>query len=223
MLGLLAEEPASGYDLARRFQEALGSVWPAQHPQIYAELARLSAAGLIEVDSHGPRRRTAYRITEAGLAEVRRWLTEQEVDHTYRMETLMRAFFYWLMEPADLKAHLAAEQRYFAETAVLFRAYTAAKDRGEWGTGPQTRAFRIAAEAGIRINEALAEWAQWAQETDLMNSQDFGTAGGAPQDGAPPSQSQQEAEAEASGPSPSAEADETAEADKTADGDTVAG
>jgi DNA-binding PadR family transcriptional regulator len=207
MLGLLAEEPASGYDLARRFQEALGSVWPAQHPQIYAELARLSAAGLIEVDSHGPRRRTAYRITEAGLVEVRRWLTEQEVDHTYRMETLMRAFFYWLMEPADLKAHLAAEQRYFAETAVLFRAYTAAKDRGEWGTSPQTRAFRIAAEAGIRINEALAEWAQWAQETDLMNSQDFGTAGGAPQEGAPPRQQ----EADPSGPAASAEADEGAE------------
>ena len=29
LLGLLAEGPASGYDLARRFSEALGSVWPA--------------------------------------------------------------------------------------------------------------------------------------------------------------------------------------------------
>ena len=42
LLGLLAEGPASGYDLARRFQEALGPVWPAQHPKIYAELARLT-------------------------------------------------------------------------------------------------------------------------------------------------------------------------------------
>src|SRR5690349_17257698 len=84
LLGLLAEGPASGYDLARRFQEGIGSVWPAQHPQIYSELNRLSKAGLIEVDSHGPRRRTAYRITDAGLAEVRRWLSEDEVDHSVR-------------------------------------------------------------------------------------------------------------------------------------------
>lgn len=36
--------------------------------------------------------------------------------------------------------------------------------------------MRIALEAGIRINEALAGWAQWAHETDLMTAEDFGTA-----------------------------------------------
>jgi hypothetical protein len=30
--GLLAGEPASGYDLARRCEEALGSTWPAKPP-----------------------------------------------------------------------------------------------------------------------------------------------------------------------------------------------
>jgi len=29
LIGLLADKPASGYDLSRRFQEVLGSVWPA--------------------------------------------------------------------------------------------------------------------------------------------------------------------------------------------------
>ncbi|MFD0662365.1 PadR family transcriptional regulator [Thermocatellispora tengchongensis] len=66
LLGLLAEGPASGYDLAQRFQEVLGQIWPAQHPKIYAELRRLADEGLIEVDSQGPRRRTAYRITPTG-------------------------------------------------------------------------------------------------------------------------------------------------------------
>lgn len=174
LLGLLAEGPASGYDLAGRFQEALGQVWPAQHPQIYAELGRLAEAGLIEVESVGARGRKAYRITDAGLAEVRRWLTETEVDHTFRMETLMRAFFYWLMEPADLDAHLEREQRFFAETAAQFRAYADRKDRGEFGTGPQTRALRMAAEAGIRVNEALADWARWARESALMTDPEFG-------------------------------------------------
>ncbi|MEY9933540.1 DNA-binding PadR family transcriptional regulator [Catenulispora sp. GP43] len=176
LLGLLAEGPASGYDLARRFSEALGSVWPAQHPQIYSELARLESAGLIEVESTGPRRRKAYRITDEGLAEVRRWLAAAEVDHTFRMETLFRAYFFWLMEPEDLKAHLASEQAFFAQTAEALRGYAATKDRGDWGTSTQTRAMRIALEAGIRINEALAGWAQWAHDTDIMTAEDFGTA-----------------------------------------------
>lgn len=176
LLGLLAEGPASGYDLARRFSEALGSVWPAQHPQIYSELARLESAGLIEVESTGPRRRKAYRITDEGLAEVRRWLAEAEVDHTFRMETLFRAYFFWLMEPEDLKAHLESEQAFYAQTAEALRGYAATKDRGDWGTSAQTRAMRIALEAGIRINEALAGWAQWAHDTDIMTAEDFGTA-----------------------------------------------
>ncbi|WP_225846197.1 PadR family transcriptional regulator [Streptomyces sp. HPF1205] len=174
LLGLLAEGPASGYDLARRFQEGIGSVWPAQHPQIYSELNRLSKAGLIEVDSHGPRRRTAYRITDAGLAEVRRWLSEDEVDHSVRMEILLRSFFFWLMDPDDLKSRLAEEQKYFEQFASTLRAYAGAKDRGEWGTSRRTRAQRIAVEAAIRMNEALADWARWAQESDVMTDENFG-------------------------------------------------
>ena len=117
LLGLLAEGPASGYDLARRFEEHLGPVWPAQHPKVYAELSRLADAGMIEIDSHGPRSRKAYRITDAGLTEVRRWLTEEEVDHTLRSESILRSFFFWLMEPDNLQAHLRRAQQFFAEIA----------------------------------------------------------------------------------------------------------
>jgi DNA-binding PadR family transcriptional regulator len=163
LLGLLAEGPASGYDLARRFEEVLSPVWPAQHPKIYTELSKLARDGLIEVDSHGPRGRKAYRISEAGLAEVRRWLAEDDVDHTLRTESALRSFFFWLMEPADLQAHLQREQRFFAEVAELARGYAAAKDRGDYGTSPQTRSMRVAVEAAARMYQALADWAEWAQ------------------------------------------------------------
>ncbi|SEO98969.1 PadR family transcriptional regulator [Actinacidiphila rubida] len=185
LLGLLAEGPASGYDLARRFQEGLNSLWPAQHPQIYSELSRLASAGLIEVDSHGPRRRTAYRITDAGLAEVKRWLAEDEIDYSFRMEPLLRSFFFWLMEPEDLKRRLAEEQQQFAAYAQTLRSFAGAKDRGEWGTSRRTRAQRIAVEAAIRVNEALAEWARWAEETDLMADENFGRQPSGP-DAPPP-------------------------------------
>ncbi|HEY3732983.1 MAG TPA: PadR family transcriptional regulator [Streptosporangiaceae bacterium] len=191
LLGLLAEGPGSGYDLTRRFRQTLGPAWPAQHPQIYAELARLSDAGLIEVDSHGPRGRKAYRITDAGLAEVRRWLAEDRVDHTLRIESLLRSVFFWLMSPDDLAAHLDREVCYYEETAELYRQLAAAGDRsggtdrggradsgtdrggisppdasssGGASTGsPQAQSLRVASEAGARLFQALASWADWAR------------------------------------------------------------
>jgi DNA-binding PadR family transcriptional regulator len=167
LLGLLAEGPASGYDLARRFQEMLGSVWPAQHPKIYAELNRLAGEGLIEVESEGPRRRKAYRITPAGLVSVRGWLADTEVDHTLRIQSVLRAAFFWLMDPADLRRHLEREAEFFARAAADYRGYAVAKDRGDFGSGPQTQSLRIAAEAGIRLYQALADWAEWAKDQPL--------------------------------------------------------
>jgi DNA-binding PadR family transcriptional regulator len=162
LLGLLAEAPASGWDLSRRFQDVLGSVWPAGHPQIYGELRKLEEDNLIEVASEGPRRRKEYRVTATGLTEVRRWLTDVDVDHTLRLEPLLRSVFFWLMTPAQLTKHLREEADYFTTLAHTYRSLADAKDRGEYGTSPQTQAIRIAAEAGAELNGALAHWAEWA-------------------------------------------------------------
>jgi DNA-binding PadR family transcriptional regulator len=171
LLGLLAEGPASGYDLTRRFEETFAQVWPAQHPKIYSELNRLAVEGLIEVDSRGPRGRKAYRITDAGLAAIRTWLADGEVDHTLRSESILRAAFFWLMEPGELQAHLDRERRYYTEAAAFYRDLTAAKDRGDFGDTPQTRALRVAAEAGVRFFQAMADWATWAADRPAPSAQ----------------------------------------------------
>jgi DNA-binding PadR family transcriptional regulator len=164
LLGLLAEQPASGWDLTRRFDELLGSVWPAGHPQIYGELRKLEQGNLIEIESEGPRGRKAYRVTEAGLTEVRRWLTEVEVDHTLRLEPVLRSVFFWLMTPAELAEHLDREAAYFERLAATYRQLAEAKERGDYGNTPQTRSLRITAEAGVRLSAALADWATWAKK-----------------------------------------------------------
>lgn len=180
LLGLLAEGPASGYDLARRFQDVLGALWPAQHPKIYAELARMTADELIVVDSHGPRGRKAYRITDAGLAEVRHWLSATEVDHTVRLEPLLRSFFFWLMDPDDLLRHLEREAEFYTERAAAYRAYARRKDAGEFGSTPQVQSMRITIEGGIRVYEALAEWTRWAAAYKLPDGDGDGDAGTGP-------------------------------------------
>lgn len=163
LIGLLADQPASGWDLTKRFQDVLGSVWPAGHPQIYGELRKLQEEGLIEVDSEGPRGRRAYRATPAGTAEVRRWLTAADADHTLRLEPLLRSAFFWLMTPAERADHLDREAAYFEALATRCREIAAAKDRGEFGNSPQTSSLRLTLEASIRVNETLGEWARWAK------------------------------------------------------------
>jgi len=45
LLDLLAGEPMSGYDLAATTPPPMTNVWPAQHSQIYPELAKMVADG----------------------------------------------------------------------------------------------------------------------------------------------------------------------------------
>ena len=166
LIGLLAEHPASGWDLSRRFEEVLGTVWPAGHPQIYGELRKLREDGLIEVESEGPRGRTTYQVTAAGLAEVRSWLAAGHVDHTMRLEPVLRSVFFWLMSPQELADHLDREAAYFHGLAARYRELAGAKDRGDFGRSPQTQSLRVAVEAAARVAEALGSWADWAQRHD---------------------------------------------------------
>ena len=112
----------------------------------------------------GPRGRTVYGATAGGKEEVRRWLTSVEVDHTMRLEPILRSVFFWLMTPTELRAHLDREAAHYRQVADSYRELAEAKDRGDFGDSDRTRSLRIAAEAAIRVNDALADWATWAQE-----------------------------------------------------------
>ena len=79
LLGLLERGPSHGYDLKRDYDVYFGRGRPLRYSQVYATLSRLArdgkaAAGPVEQGA-GPERRR-YVITEAGIAEVERWLAE---------------------------------------------------------------------------------------------------------------------------------------------------
>ena len=91
-LGLLAQQPGSGYDLLKRFENSMANVWPATQSQLYGELNKLADAGLIEVGDIGPRGRKEYRVTEAGRQDLLRWLTDPGADPPFRSAGLLRIF-----------------------------------------------------------------------------------------------------------------------------------
>ena len=83
-LGLLAQQPGSGYDLLKTFEKSMANVWPATQSQLYGELNKLADSGLIEVADIGPRGRKEYRITRAGRAELQRWMMNPQNDPPFR-------------------------------------------------------------------------------------------------------------------------------------------
>lgn len=77
LLCALHRGPLTGYDLVRRMRRPIGYYWTAQQSQIYPELTRLTAAGLIEHEADagpGPRQRKTHRLTAAGRDELATWL-----------------------------------------------------------------------------------------------------------------------------------------------------
>jgi DNA-binding PadR family transcriptional regulator len=79
LLGLLEREPSHGYDLKRDYDNYFGRGRPLRYSQVYATLSRLARDGkaIAGPAEHGagPDRRR-YAITEAGIEDVERWLSE---------------------------------------------------------------------------------------------------------------------------------------------------
>jgi DNA-binding PadR family transcriptional regulator len=77
ILVALRERPASGYELARRFDRSIGFFWTATHQQIYTVLRRMDGLGWVrgEVVAQDDRPdKKVYATTPDGDAELARWL-----------------------------------------------------------------------------------------------------------------------------------------------------
>lgn len=70
LLALLEAGPKHGYDLMLALRNRFGGTYSPSAGTIYPRLGKLQAEGLVATEAAG--RRTNYRITDAGLAELNR-------------------------------------------------------------------------------------------------------------------------------------------------------
>ncbi len=153
VLGLLARRPSTGYELTQTFDRSLRTSWHARHSQIYPELAKLEAAGLVEVVGHGARRSKTYAITAAGRAQLRRWLVEGEPDRSQRSESGLRLFLTPLLDPADRQATYERDLAHVGqELSTLEELQAGMRNAAE----PEVFAPQV--ELGIRMNNVLQDW-----------------------------------------------------------------
>src|SRR3954454_8344082 len=83
ILGMLALGKRTGYEIKSLVDVSTRFFWAASYGQIYPELARLEAGGLVRSergDTHR-RRRKAYELTQEGEAPLHEWLLSPEPLH----------------------------------------------------------------------------------------------------------------------------------------------
>jgi DNA-binding PadR family transcriptional regulator len=161
LLGLLVFRPGSGYDLLKMFNTSLGYVWPAKQSQIYGELTKLDATGLIKVTEEGPRGRKQYSLTPEGQAETLRWLTENRESRPQRNPMLLQTFFLGLLPREEAVQRLLDHAE---ASAKEHDTLVALRDTEEWDKDMLTVCGRLVLEHGIRQRVLEQEWAHWAAE-----------------------------------------------------------
>ena len=160
LLGLLNDEPSSGYDLTQRFAAGVGNyAWTAKHSQIYPELKRLSDDGLIEMVDEGARGRRTYGVTQAGQAELRSWLLNPPSGAGVRNEFVLRLFLLSALRPEEAAAVLTRTAAHCeSQIEVLTREFETLAASGSASGG----APGMAAQYGLHAYRATIDWVNWA-------------------------------------------------------------
>lgn len=163
LLGLLAVEPRSGYELTKAFEDDIGRyAWQAGHTSIYPELNRMAESGLIEVTHEGARGSRTYAVTPPGRDELRRWLMRPAQQSKVRNEEVLRMFLISALEPSDAVAVLQRIAGHTGEGAAELRAVR--ERNGPPTLGDPASFGLLAAEFGLRQYDAVHGWALWAIE-----------------------------------------------------------
>ncbi|MGG5258077.1 PadR family transcriptional regulator [Phycicoccus avicenniae] len=166
LLGLLARRPSTGYDLARRMQRPVGWFWTAGHSQVYPELARLEADGLVEhevVPGRGPRATKRYRPTAVGTEALRTWVAAELEPQPVRDLEVLRLWSVWLVD-AEAATDLVRRVRAgHAERLAAYEADLATLDGVAAAHDPAAPDFasRLTLVGGVLTRRAALEWCDW--------------------------------------------------------------
>jgi DNA-binding PadR family transcriptional regulator len=164
ILGLLAIQPWTSYQLTRQMDRGVGRFWPRARSKLYEEPKKLVAQGLARASTEacGRRERTVYSITARGRRALARWLVSPGEGPELEFEQLLKVFFAEHGSKRELLATLAASRRWAderkAENAAIAREYLAGA-----GLFPERLAHLLLVGRFLSdMEDAVARWAEWA-------------------------------------------------------------
>jgi DNA-binding PadR family transcriptional regulator len=171
VLALLAAQPAHGYELRNRFQEAVGDQWGGLNiGQLYQVLDRLARDGLITSERQPqPVKpdRMMHRLTPAGRAELDRWLNEPSVrQRGYRDDFFLKVMAAARLGDPDGLAQILRRQR--SHLLRELRALTVAAATA--GRSPVDALLITAAERHVHADLEIVDAAEATLGPDVLRA-----------------------------------------------------
>lgn len=169
LMGLLARESLSGYELSARLERFVGQFWSAHLSQIYPELARLERAGFVRhervAQSDRPDKKV-FELTMAGRERLSAWCTEPFILAPPKNELLVRTFSIWLADPAKAVGVYRGVAEH-AEQRV--RELEESQDRltARFGADPPPTSRGFGPLSNVRFGiGSMKELARWSREIE---------------------------------------------------------
>jgi PadR family transcriptional regulator AphA len=162
LLGLLAIEPMSGYDMGQTIRASVGHFWNESYGQIYPNLKRLAAGGLATARTErqkGKPDRHIYSITKKGRERLAAWLAVAPQPEIPRNELLLKLFFGAQVSPRVLIGYV----QHMAESeGALLRQFDRIQkeDIDKFKHYPGAPYWKMAARFGQIELEAHVRWAE---------------------------------------------------------------
>ena len=162
LLALLSEGPKYGLQLRQEFEARTGDVWPLNVGQVYTTLQRLERDGLVTAigDSepggeHGPQK--AYRITEAGSAELAEWLrVPPDLSVPPRDDLVMKVLIAVRVPGTDVSEIIQAHRRYLVQ---LMQEWTRLKE----DDNGRDLAFSLVVDSELFRIDSVVRWLDAAE------------------------------------------------------------
>jgi len=166
ILGLLALQPWTTYELAQQVQRSLNWFWPRAERRLYDEPKRLVADGLATSTEGytGQRRRTVYEITPAGRVALSDWLGRPPEPRAVDFEGMLKVFF---ADSSTRESLLATLEQIDADARERLRRLDTMIEQGfTEGVRFPHRAHLQALTLRQQVDAEVAvlSWATWAQE-----------------------------------------------------------
>lgn len=164
LLALLREQPDYGYQLKRRFEERVGSLWHLNIGQVYQTLRALKRLDLVtEVVAaahHTPARRL-FELTAEGVAVLERWLQKSPVrPQPLRDETLIQLL---VLEPARrAEAVVRISEQEHLYKRHLSRLQAQKRRLGRTPVGPFLLR-QLGIEGALLHSEAHLKWLEYCR------------------------------------------------------------
>lgn len=165
ILGLLVEEPRSGYDIKKEVEARLSHFWSESFGHIYPMLNRLHDRGLVvrTVErQEGRPDRKVYSVTDRGRQELVDWFAEPPAPPRPRNELLLRIF---LGRHAPTEHLLRDIRQYRKTTRDTLAHLRAIRERieAEAHEHPDRKYWDLTLDYGLHVFEALALWGEKAE------------------------------------------------------------